>query len=248
MIKPPVVRPGEETTVVGQVFDAPLVVKGKTWLPLTQVVTWGLLTRWLGKRSPGRSRRSNILSGGMSMVVLLGSEWCHNLAHAAAAKSVGHPADAIRITWGMPLLVYHEINDAQVTPRHHIVRALGGPVFNALLLPLVWLARRFFRPGTVGHDAADTAVGTNAVLVAAGLSPIPWVDGGPVLKWSLVERGCTVAQADETVRKVNWGYAAAAAGVSAVAFNRKKRLAGWMAALLAGTALITASGLLKETE
>lgn len=248
MIKPPVVKPGEETTKVGQVFDVPLVIKGKTWFPITQLVTWGLLARWLDKRSPGRPNSVNIISGGLSMAVLLGSEWCHNLAHAAAAKSVGHPADAIRITMGMPLLVYHQINDDQVTPRQHIARALGGPIFNSVLLLLSWLARRMFRPGTIGHDASDTAVAANALLLAAALSPTPWLDGGPVLKWSLVERGRTMEEADEIVRKINWGYAAAAAGVSAAAFKRKKRLSGWMVALLAATALTTASGLLKETE
>ena len=48
------------------------------------------------------------------MPIVLGSEWCHNLAHAAAARAIGKPVDAIRITWGMPLLVYYDINDKNV--------------------------------------------------------------------------------------------------------------------------------------
>ena len=100
MIKPPIVRPEEEITTVGEVFGAPLVVKGRTWPPLTQLVTWGFMTQWASNRNPERSWQRNLVAGAFSMVVLLGSEWCHNLAHAAAAKLVGKPVDAIRITWG----------------------------------------------------------------------------------------------------------------------------------------------------
>lgn len=217
MIKPEVVSPGQEVTHVGRAFDAPLVVVGKTWLPLTQLVAWEAMRRWVARRSPTRPGWLNAASGFISMVALLGSEWCHNLAHAAAAKWVGHPADAIRIVWGMPLLVYHQINDRRVSPRQHVVRALGGPIFNLILL-------------------------------AAGLSPIPGLDGGPILKWSLVEGGATVEEADRTVRRVNWGYAAAAAGASAAAFRKRKRLVGVLAGCMAGIGLAIATGLLKETE
>jgi hypothetical protein len=53
MKKPPVVIPEEDVDVVGHVFGTPLVVKGRTWLPLTQVAVWA----YLAKRSdqPGVS-------------------------------------------------------------------------------------------------------------------------------------------------------------------------------------------------
>jgi len=72
---------------------------------------------WVAKkRVPERSWLQSLGIGALTMLVVLGSEWCHNLAHAAAARMVGKPMDAIRITWGMPLVVYYDINDENVTP------------------------------------------------------------------------------------------------------------------------------------
>ncbi len=36
------------------------------------------------------------------------------------------------------------------------------------------------------------------------LSPLPPVDGDTILKWTLVEKGKTEAEADEVVRRVDW--------------------------------------------
>ena len=248
MIKPPIVTPEEDITTVGEVFSAPLVVKGRTWLPLTQLITWGFMTKWAGNRNPKRSWQGNMMAGALSMVVLLGSEWCHNLAHAAAAKLVGKPVDAIRITWGMPLLVYHDVNDPSVTPSQHIIRSLGGPVLNAMLLPFAWLGQRLTQTGSILRDVADTAVRMNAFLSTVSLLPIPGVDGGPLLKWSLVKNGSSVKEADETVRKVNWAVGGAAATASVAAFRRRKLLLGVLSAMTAGVALAVATKLLKEQQ
>lgn len=246
MIKPPIVRPEEDITTVGEVFGAPLVVKGRTWLPLTQLVTWGFLTQWASNRNPKRSWQRNLVAGAFSMAILLGSEWCHNLAHAAAAKLVGKPVDAIRITWGMPLLVYHDINDPTVTPSQHIIRALGGPVLNTLLLLFAWLGQRLTQTGSILRDVTDTAVRMNAFLCTVSLLPIPGLDGGPLLKWSLVKKGWSVKDADETVRKVNWGVGGAAVSASVVAFRRRRPIIGLLCAMIAGVALAIATKLLKE--
>ena len=133
MIKPAVVDPKDEVTTVGRVFTTPLVVKGKTWFPVTQLIAWPIMAWVAKKRIPERTWLQSFRVGALTMPVVLGSEWCHNLAHAAAARIVGKPMDAIRITWGMPLVVYYDINDESVTPRQHIIRALGGPVLHNLV-------------------------------------------------------------------------------------------------------------------
>ena len=248
MIKPPIVTREEDIISVGEVFGAPLVVKGRTWLPLTQLITWGFLTQWASNRNPERSWQENLGAGALSMVVLLGSEWCHNLAHAAAAKLVGKPVDAIRITWGMPLLVYHDVNDPTVTPSQHITRALGGPVFNAFMLPFAWLGQRLTQTSSILRDVADTALRMNAFLCTVSLLPIPGVDGGPLLKWSLVKYGSSVKDADETVRKVNWAVGGATAAASVAAFRKRRFLLGVLSALTAGVALAIAAKLLKEQQ
>ncbi len=141
MKKPSIVSPNEQVSEVGRVFDTPLVVKGQTWLPLTQLGAWGVLAWYAGKKKPERSWFERVGIGALTMPVVLGSEWCHNLAHAAAAYYTGKPMDAIRITWGMPLCVYYDINDASVSPRQHITRSLGGPIFNTIMLPITAMFR-----------------------------------------------------------------------------------------------------------
>ena len=136
MIKPEIVSPGESVNQVGEIFEAPLVTKGWTWFPLTEIVVFGIMAREAGRLHPERSWLTRFGVAALTMPVILGSEWCHNLAHAAAAKIVRHPVDAIRVVWGMPLLVYHDIEDASVTPREHIVRAIGGPVINTIFFGL----------------------------------------------------------------------------------------------------------------
>ena len=246
MIKPEVVSPDEIVNQVGTVFDAPLVTKGWTWLPLTEVIDLGIMTGEAGRLHPERNWLTRLGVASLTMSVILGSEWCHNLAHAAAAKWVGHPADAIRITWGMPLLVYYDIKDSDVTPRTHIVRALGGPVINTIFFGTAMVFSRLIKKRTIARDVINAALGMNAFLVLAGMLPIPGIDGGVVLKWALVDKGQTPTQADEIIRKVDIASAAALGTGAALAFKRHKRFLGGIFAMFAGIALVTGIGLLRE--
>jgi Zn-dependent protease len=177
---------------------------------------------------------------------MLGSEWGHNLAHAAAACWVGKPMDALRVTLGMPLVVYYQPEEQSVTPRQHIIRALGGPVFNTLLLPVVLLFKRFTRPNSVAGDAVDSAIGMNVFLAAGSLLPIPGIDGGPILKWSLVLQGRSSAAADEVVKKVNIFTAAGLGAAAAMTLKKKNWVLGGVWAMLAVSALAIGLGWLKE--
>ncbi len=246
MKKPAVARPTDEVTPVGHLFGTPLVVKDTTWLPVTEFVVW-LLMSWLaGRGHEDRPWWKRLGTGALTMSTILGSEWCHNLAHAAAAQSIGKPMDALRVTWGMPLVVYYDINDRTVTPRQHIFRALGGSVCNALLLLLALCFRRLTKQGTVPADVANAAVGMNAFLLPVSLLPIPGIDGGPILKWSLVSRGATPEEADETVKSVNRVVGAGLGIAAGVALKRQRRFLGSILALFATLSLFVGFGLLKE--
>jgi len=204
---------------------------------------------WVAKkRVPERSWLQSLGIGALTMLVVLGSEWCHNLAHAAAARMVGKPMDAIRITWGMPLVVYYDINDENVTPRQHIMRALGGPVFNALALPIVLFFQHRTHPKSMARDIANAAVGTNSFLPAVGLLPIPGIDGGPILKWSLVENGQTPKEADMMVRKVDGVLGILLTLAGTLAFKKRRWLVGGLLIQLAALALSIALGIFKEQE
>jgi Zn-dependent protease len=248
MIKPAFVNPGDQPNVIGHVFGAPVVVKGITWLPVLELVAaWGL-SQVASRKHPDWTRSTWRWVGALSSITLFASEWCHNLAHAAAARLVGKPVDAIRIVWGTPLLVYYDINDQQVSPRQHIVRASGGPVFNALMVPILWLARRFARQGSLAHHMINFALGTNCFLATASLLPIPGIDGGPILKWTLVEHGCSVDRADEAVKKGNLALGSGLAVASGMAFKRRKVWLGIAIAAFAATCLAIGVGWLREQE
>jgi Zn-dependent protease len=246
MIKPEALAPDKEFTTVGQIFDTPLVVVGKTWFPLTEIIVWGIMVREAGRLHPERSWLTRLGVAALTMPVILGSEWCHNLAHAAAAKWVGHPADAIRVTWGMPLLVYYDIEDTKVTPRKHIIRALGGPVTNLIFFGISAPLQLLTKFGSPARDVANVAIGMNAFLFLGGMLPIPGIDGGAALKWALIEKGQTPSQADNTIRKVDAFTAAGLGAGAAVAFKKRKHLLGGIFAMFAGIALVVATGLLKE--
>jgi len=248
MIKPAVVQPTDEVTIVGTVFDTPLVAKGKTWLPVAELITWPIMA-WVAKmRIPERSWWQSLGIGALTMPIVLGSEWCHNLAHAAAARLVGKPMDAIRITWGMPLVVYYDINDETVTPRQHIIRALGGPLFNMLVLPIALFLRRCTQSESMVRDIANAAVETNTLLPAVGLLPIPSIDGGPILKWSLVEKGHTLEAADMIVRKVDGVLGLFLTLAGALSFKKRRWLLGGLLIQLAVIALSVTLGIFKEQE
>jgi len=246
VVKPDVVRPTDEVTTVGHVFGTPLVVKGKTWLPLVELVVWGVMAWVAGKRRPDRSVWERLRVGALMMPVVVGFEWCHNFAHAAAARLIDKPMDALRITWGTPLVVYYDIEDENVTPRQHVIRALGGPVFNALVLPVALLLRCFTRADSALRDVANAAVGMNAFLSTVSLLPIPGIDGGPILKWSAVERGHTSEQADMLVRKVDGVMGTALAAAGAVAVKKRRWLLGAVLLQFAALSLGIALGLVRE--
>ena len=248
MEKPVVVKPADDVTTIGSVLGTPIVVKGLTWLPLAQFGVW-LFMAWLAGR--GRSDRSGwkrLGIGALTMSAILGSEWCHNLAHAAAARFVGQPMDALRIAWGMPRVVYYDVNDETVTPRQHIIRALGGPLCNALLLPFALLLRRFARQGSALGDVANAAVGMNLFLCTASLLPIPGIDGGPILKWALVERGSTPEKADELVMGVDRVVGGGLGVAAGVAFKKRRWFFGSILAMFSALALAVGFGLVKEQE
>jgi hypothetical protein len=93
---------------------------------------------------------------------------------------------------------------------------------------------------------ANLAAGTNLILCTVGLLPIPYIDGGPVLKWSLVERGHTVEEAERTVQKVNGPLALITGLLAVFAFQRRKRLIGIALSALSISSLGIFMGWLRE--
>ena len=220
-------------TQIGSVFGTPLVVFRRTWLPLTEVVVWAVMTFVDHRRHPNRSLYRKILSGGLTAFVILGSEWLHNLAHAASARLVGKPMDRLRIQWGMPRCVYDDINDLTVSPVEHILRSLGGPLINIFSLPVWLFLKRSSPPDSIAHDVAEAGLSMNTFLSTVSILPIPGIDGGPILKWGLVSRGQSPQKADDHVAQVNRFTAAGLTAASVLLIKKKSWLPAVVCVLMA---------------
>ena len=236
------------TKTVGNLFNTPLTVWKFSWLPVTQLVTWIILTRNTSKQKPHKSPLYWSTTGVFKMIAMLGSEWCHNLAHAFTANLVGKPMDQMRIQAGMPRCIYTQLNDQEVTPRQHIIRSLGGPIFNLVMLPITAFLRLITKPNTIAGETANTAFQTNLFLSTISLLPIPGIDGGPILKWSLVDKGYEIKEADLIVQKINGPLAVFLGIFSSRAFYKKKILAGVFSGLLGLISLSIFAGWLKEED
>ena len=236
------------TEIVGRVFNTPLTIWKFSWIPITQLIVWIIFTRNASKRNPKKPAFYWSTEGFFKMAAMLGSEWCHNLAHAFAANKVGKPMDQMRIQMGMPRCIYNKLNDEEVTPRQHIMRSLGGPIFNLVMLPIAAILRLFSKPNSIANETAKTAYQTNLFLSTTSLLPIPGIDGGPLLKWSLVEKGYKIKDADQVVQETNGPLAVLLGLFSSWSFINKKILAGIFSLMLGIISLSVFTGWLKEED
>jgi hypothetical protein len=185
---------------------------------------WAGMSWQAGRAQPKRGILARILIGGLSAGALLWADFGHALAHSLSARYAGAPMDEIQLSSGMPRTVYY---DDDVPPRAHMARASGGPIFSFLGLSLSLVMRALSpRDSSIREVANWSSVGHGLILVGS-LAPLPIVDGGVLLKWSLVESGRTPAQADLAVEQagIATGAAAASAGVILASSRR------WLPAL-----------------
>ena len=182
-----------------KIFRTPVKVK-LTVLPIL-ILLWGGLT-WFGmSRHPERGFWLSLLVGLAAALLLLSADIGHALAHIFSARAAGAPMDEILIAGDMPRTIYH---NSDVAPAVHRRRALGGPVFNAIGLLLSLALFSLFRGSPVVRELMAFSAGGHGLLLIMSMFPLPLVDGGTILKWSLVAAGRTPVQADRIVRGVDW--------------------------------------------
>lgn len=201
---------------------------------------WGLLSWWAGRRQPARPWPVRLVVGALSTLVLLAADLGHAMAHIISARSAGAPMDRIEVSAGMPRTIYL---DNDVPPEVHRQRALGGPVFNAIGLAASLMLRRLAPRDSVAHEIAGWSSLGHGLLLAGSLAPLPIVDGGSILKWTIVERGRAEEEAEAVVRQANL---ALGASVTVTGITLAARWQ-WLPAfgLVAGGSILLAAGLGK---
>lgn len=193
-----------------RIFDTPVKVNIRV-LPLL-ILLWGGVT-WLGLSwHPERGFWQGLLIGLISTLLLLVVDFGHALAHIFSARYAGAPMDELLISGDMPRTLYHN-ND--VAPNIHRLRALGGPIFNLAGLLLSLAIFQIASGRSVAREWMGWSAAGHGLLLVMSLMPLPMVDGGTLLKWTLVAKGKTETEADGLVRRVDriLGFVVVMAGV-----------------------------------
>lgn len=176
-------------------------VKAKlTFIVPVLLVLWGGLT-WVGWHwHPERTLPQALLIGLASAILMAFAEFGHPFAHLLSARYAGAPMDELLIADGMPRTLYW--NNA-VSPDAHRLRALGGLIFNflGLLVSAAVFAIALGHP--VARELAAWSALGHGLLLIMSLFPVPMVDGGTLLKWTLVAGGMAPDQADIRIRRVD---------------------------------------------
>lgn len=205
----------------------PVKVRPGFWLMVLGL--WALLA-WLGHwRWPGQSLGAYLLVGGVGMLLAMLADVGHACAHTIGARWANAPMDVILLGPHMPRTLYWN-ND--VPPRAHIMRSLGGPVYSGigLLLGLGWLM--IASQGTAVAYLGEIWTLTNGFIFMAVFAPLQIVDGGVILKWTLVWGGMTRVRADDLVERLGLGLGAGLLATAVLLLVAKVWLLGGLICLL----------------
>ena len=225
-----------------RIFNTPVKVKATFLIFIVPI--WVGVT-WLGLYwHPGRGFWPGVLVGFVTVILLLVAEIGHPIAHIFSARYAGAPMDEIQISaeTGMPRTLYW---NNEVSPDAHRLRAMGGLLFNLFGL-LLSLAVYAVVPGnSIAWELAAWSAAGHGLLLIMSLAPVPMVDGGTLLKWTLVARGRTVTQADEILRRVDWVMGTVAGIVGVVLIALQIWIAGVILVGIGVVVLCVAAGKLR---
>jgi Zn-dependent protease len=152
---------------------------------IAPLVLWVGISWISSKYLPQSSIFRRALIGFAGMFIALSADVGHALAHTYSAKVAKAPMDEILLGLDMPRTIYY---DNAVEPRQHVIRALGGPIYNALYLVISIVWRSKSPTGSPRRFLAEIACVVNGILFVGSLLPIPGVDGGTIRKWCQVNR------------------------------------------------------------
>lgn len=199
------------------------LVKIKPVVVLILVALW-LIVSWLGWRfHPSRTVPQALLIGLIAAFLMAIAEFGHPFAHMISARYAGAPMDELVISEGMPRTLYR---NNSVPPNVHRMRALGGLVFNLIGVLLSVCVFAIAPANSLAREWASWSSFGHGLLLIMSLFPVPIVDGGALLKWTLVAGGMPPDQADIMIRRVDQGAVVVAAIVGLVLLAMKMWLPG----------------------
>ena len=148
--------------------------------------------------------------------------------------------DRFHLAAPLPRTVYY---NNEVSPQAHLGRAIGGPIASGLAFLLTLALWPFVSGRSALGEFLRLLSLINGLLGAGSLLPLPFIDGGVLLKWSLVERGQPAAEADQVVRQANLSIGILAAAIGLILVLKRQSKGAILSLVNAG--MFVAAGLDK---
>jgi Zn-dependent protease len=168
---------GTEGIRVGSVLGAPVRLR-PSWFVIAVVVAWAFepsVRTWV----PELARGTGYLVAVGFALLLLGSVFLHELAHAVAARRLGSPPTAIVLDlWGGHTAFSREL----ATPGGSILVAAVGPATNGVLAVGGLASRGLVPAGGVADLLLLALTLSNAFVAAFNALPGLPLDGGRILE------------------------------------------------------------------
>jgi hypothetical protein len=187
------------TVTIGPLFGLRVSFEKLFWPSyLALAIVAALLAHWLVRTPAGTS----VVAGVLSALLVLVSEWLHQMGHALAAQLVGHPMVGIRF-FNLFSASEYPADEPALPPPTHVRRALGGfwinVVIGLLLLPValrLWPQGREILPPAISLLGWLAGFGVAVNLVVLGLGALLPLkipggglnDGGTLLRYWLETR------------------------------------------------------------
>jgi hypothetical protein len=141
------------------------------WVSLVWMFAFGVaVALWF---APANGFREKLFVGfGYGLMVPLAAG-THNLGHFLGGKIAGAPMHAFLLNASIPFDLYREEDENEQPSRVHLLRALGGPVFSALVGTFVLALN-----SVAVHNIFVQFYGSMNCFIAIGaMFPIPAIDG-----------------------------------------------------------------------
>jgi len=157
---------------IGRFWGVKLLITPITWMgPFVFFGLHFLLNLWNSQPSlADRLYQSVLFTIAVEITTVL-----HALGHIISGKMVHSAMDELLITATRDVNLYH--GDQKLIPSHvHLIRSLGGPVFNLIVAGLLSMLAVGVAPGFWSR-LSTSLISTNLFFGFGGFLPLPSVDG-----------------------------------------------------------------------
>jgi hypothetical protein len=157
---------------VGRFWGVKLSLTPFTWLGLPIYAVLGLILNALHTYASLGDRIADALLFAVTVEITI---VLHAFGHILGGKLIGSAMDELMITSTRDITLYYG-DQSRYLPYVHIVRSLGGPLFNLFVVGVLNLA--FLGVGSGPSKVLiEQLISTNTFFGVGGLLPIPSVDG-----------------------------------------------------------------------